>query len=400
MLVHRFPHANYLNRYASCVLQRDAQVVEIRREWGRAQELTVEITAVPEGAETYLVGEQVRALVLTELVGSVGVGDEVRIDCSALAKRLGTGGYASVLATRKLPADHVISKGHIVKARYMPHQHIVLSVEEPASPHHDIMADARTLDHTPVIVADLHSSVAAVVAGIRSIDRKARIAYVWDDTAALPLAFSMNVDTLRSSGEICATVTSGQSFGGDIEAASMPSALLAAKHVAGADYIVVAQGPGNLGTATRWGFSGTSVAQTLHVAHALRGNPLPVVRASQADRRPEHRGISHHSLSVLDQLVLVPLTVAVPTITDLELPEDVRAKFLHGLEEIRYRHQLAQVDGTLALAALKHTPVPLRTMGRPVEEDTLPFVCAAAVGIHAVNMPRGAGLSQHPQKRD
>lgn len=365
------------------MLQRNARVTSVRRVWGRAQEVALEITATPPGAKAFLPGEVVRGLVLIDLVGKVDEGDEVRIDCSALDKNLGTGGYATVLSTAKLPADDIVQDGHIVKARYMPHQHIVQSVEEPDSEFHEIMANAHSLDSIPVIAADLHSSVPAVVAGIRSVDEGARIAYVWDDTAALPLAFSMAVSTMKDSGEIAATITSGQSFGGDLEAASMPSALLAARHVVHADYIVVAQGPGNLGTATKWGFSGTAVAQVLHVAHALGGTPLPVVRASQADGRAEHRGISHHSLSVLNDLVLIPLQVAVPTLPALDLPGDVLASFEHGVESLKLHHKVYTVDGQACLDALQQTAVPLRTMGRSAVEDALAFAVASAVGIYA-----------------
>ncbi|MDO5048342.1 MAG: DUF3866 family protein [Actinomycetaceae bacterium] len=367
------------------MLQRNARVLAIRREWGRAQEVTLEVTAAPAGASSFLPPMSVRGLVLVDLVGKVHEGDEVRIDCSALDKRLGTGGYATVLATAHLPADDIVADGHIVKARYMPHQHIVQSVEEPDSPHHEVMANARGLDGVPVIVADLHSAVPAIVAGIRSVREDARIVYVWDDTAALPLAFSMAVSKMKEGGEVAATITSGQSFGGDIEAASMPSALLAARHVAHADYIVVAQGPGNLGTATRWGFSGTAVAQTLHVAHALGGTPLPVVRASQADQRPEHRGISHHSLSVLNELALIPLDIAVPSAVP-GLPEDVAAALELGISQLASRHRIHSVDATECLDALQHTGVALRTMGRGVSEDALAFAAASAVGIYAAKL--------------
>ncbi len=368
------------------MLQRNARVTAIRRVWGRAQEVTVKITAAPPGAASFLPGEVVRGLVLVDLVGSVDEGDEVRIDCSALDKNLGTGGYATVLATATLPADNVVKNGHIVKARYMPHQHIVQSVEEPDSEYHEVLANAGSLDSVPVIAADLHSSVPAVVAGIRSVQPDARIVYVWDDTAALPLAFSMAVSKMKENSELTATITSGQSFGGDLEAASMPSALLAARHVAHADYIVVAQGPGNLGTATKWGFSGTAVAQVLHVAHALGGTPLPVVRASQADPRAEHRGISHHSLSVLNDLVLIPLRVAVPTLSALALPRGVEASFEHDVSALQLRHEVDTVDGQACLDALEKTTVPLRTMGRSASEDGLAFAVASAVGIFAAKL--------------
>ena len=63
----------------------------------------------------------------------------------------------------------------------------------------------------------------------------------------------------------------------------MHSGLLAARHVLGADVAVVAQGPGNLGTGTPWGFSGVAVGEAVNaVARAGRpagrrrcGSPTP-----------------------------------------------------------------------------------------------------------------------------
>lgn len=367
-------------------MQRNAKVLKLARSWGRATELDAEITAAPEGATCFLPGETVRAIALTKLVGQIGIGDDIRIDCSALAKNLGTGGYATVLSGSRLPADSLPTAGHIVKARYMPHQHVVQSVEEPDSPHHQIMAEATCLEGAPVLVADLHSAVPAVVAGIRSQDPTARIAYVWDDTAALPLAFSMSIAKMRECADLDCTITSGQSFGGDLEAASMPSALLAARHVAKADYIVVAQGPGNLGTATRWGFSGTATAQALHVAHALGGIPIPVVRASQADPRSKHLGISHHTLSVLNQLVLIQLDVPIVDSNSLSLSEAAKTALENSARALAQRHTVHRVSSKSALACLKHATVPLRTMGRGLSEDALAFAAASAAGIYAATL--------------
>lgn len=370
------------------MLQRNAKVLKLARSWGRAAELEAQITAAPVGADCFLPGEPIRAVALFDLVGKVAVGDEIRVDCSALAKNLGTGGYATVLAGSRLPTDSLPAAGHIVKARYMPHQHVVQGVEEPDSPHHQVMAEVTSLGGVPVLVADLHSAVPAVVAGVRSQHRCARIAYVWDDTAALPLAFSMIIAQMRACGDLDCTITSGQSFGGDLEAASMPSALLAARHVAKADYIVVAQGPGNLGTATPWGFSGTATAQALHVAHALGGNPIPVVRASQADPRPKHLGISHHTLSVLNQLVLIQLDVPVVDNRSLNLSDAAYTALEDGTRMLAKRHSVHRIDSKGALACLENISVVLRTMGRGVDEDALAFAAASAAGIYAASLRR------------
>ena len=48
-----------------------------------------------------------------------------------------------------------------------------------------------------------------------------------------------------------------------------------------------------------------------HVSLALGCPTLVVARMSSSDRRERHRGISHHTLTVLD-LLLEPVTVALP----------------------------------------------------------------------------------------
>ncbi|MEK8105184.1 DUF3866 family protein [Micromonospora sp. M12] len=66
----------------------------------------------------------------------------------------------------------------------------------------------------------------------------------------MPAWFSRTLAGLRD--ELAGTITVGQAFGGDLEATTVHGGLLAARYVLGADLAIVAQGPGNLGTGTRW----------------------------------------------------------------------------------------------------------------------------------------------------
>src|SRR5690606_18931997 len=50
--------------------------------------------------------------------------------------------------------------GHIMKLRYTPLQVRVLAAEEPASPHHGVLAGVRDLGGMPVVVVELHSQLA------------------------------------------------------------------------------------------------------------------------------------------------------------------------------------------------------------------------------------------------
>src|SRR5499433_1028694 len=141
-----------------------------------------------------------------------------------------------------------------------------------------------------------------------------RAAYVMLDGGALPAWFSRTVAGLRDVSWLAGTVTVGQAFGGDLEAVTLHSGLLAARHVLGADLIVVAQGPGNLGTGTRWGFSGVAAGEAVNAAATLAGKPVASLRISEADQRERHRGISHHSLTAYGRVALARADVVIPVL--------------------------------------------------------------------------------------
>ena len=139
-----------------------------------------------------------------------------------------------------------------------------------------------------------------------------RAVYVMTDGGALPAWFSRSAATLREQGWLAATVSVGQAFGGDLEAVTLHTGLLAARHVLGADLVVVAQGPGNLGTGTRWGFSGVAAGEAVNAAAVLGGRPVASLRVSGADPRGRHAGVSHHSLTAYGRVALAPADVVVP----------------------------------------------------------------------------------------
>jgi antitoxin (DNA-binding transcriptional repressor) of toxin-antitoxin stability system len=81
--------------------------------------------------------------------------------------------------------------------------------------------------------------------------------------------------------------------------------------VLGAEIAVVSQGPGNLGTGTRWGFSGVAAGEAVNAAAA--GRPAGGLAADQRRRpRERHRGISHHSLTAYGRVALARADVVVP----------------------------------------------------------------------------------------
>src|SRR5918996_291624 len=277
--------------------------------------------------KVHLDGEgEVRALAYEQVVGRPQVGDRVLLNTTAVSMDLGTGGYAMVVALpERLPADPPPGPGHLVKARYTPLQTTVLGVDEQDAPSHEALRDADNLESMPVVVADLHSAVPAVVAGVRAGAPEARVVYVMTDGGALPVWFSRSVAGLRDAGWLASVVTVGQAFGGDAEAVTLHSGLLAARHLFGADVVVVAQGPGNLGSGTRWGFSGVAAGEAVNAVSALGGSAVASLRVSGADARERHLGVSHHSLTAYGRVALAAADVVVPLL-DGELGSRVRAQ--------------------------------------------------------------------------
>jgi hypothetical protein len=351
---------------------RDAVVTAVGRQWPGAVELDVTTSG----------GEACRALAYPALTGRPEPGDRVLLNTTAQDLGLGTGGYAFVVAIPdRLPPDGPPGAGHVVKARYTPLQATVLGADEQDSPHHDVLRDADDLGGMPVVVADLHSALPAILAATRACGPAPRAVYVMLDGGALPAWFSRTCAALREAGWLAATITVGQAFGGDLEAVTLHTGLLAARHVLAADLAVVAQGPGNLGTGTRWGFSGVACGEAVNAVAALNGRPVAALRVSEADPRDRHRGVSHHSLTAYGRVALARADVVVP-----ELPGEFGARVAAQAAPLGLRHRLVRVPVDGLSEALRASPAPLSTMGRGLEQDPAYFLAAAAAGRHAASL--------------
>lgn len=347
-----------------------AEVVGIIGERHGCQRLTVDV----EGARA-------QALAYPALSGVCSVGDRVLLNTTAVDLHLGTGGVHPVVArdgTGAVVDDP--SGGHIMKMRYSPLQRDVLAVEEQASEYADLMADSSDIGGMPVVCCGLHSQVLPVAASVKERNPGLRVAYVMTDGASLPLAFSDAVADMKDAGLLDVTITSGQAFGGDLEAVTLHSALLAARHAAQADVAIVALGPGITGTATPFGHGGVAAGEAVNAASALGGRPIAVLRLSFADARERHHGVSHHSLVALGRVALARATVAVPP-----LPPEHAAGVEHALDRAGVWARHARAD--VAIEALPDTRgVPMRSMGRSPAEDPVFFTAACAGGILAASM--------------
>jgi uncharacterized protein DUF3866 len=363
------------------IIWADGEVTEVRGRWPGA----VELTATRSDAD-----QTVRALAYTDLVPVPDVGDRVLLNVAALDRGLGTGGYALVVAvldaTGRVAAQPPQPAGHLVKARYLPLQAMVAGADEQGSPYHELLRDADSLDGLPVVVADLHSALAPIALAVAADRPGTRVVYVMTDQGALPLAFSRSYAELREAGLLAGSVTVGQAFGGDLEAVTVHSGLLAARLALSADLVVLTQGPGNLGTGTRWGFSGVAAGEAVNAAAVLGGRPVGALRVSAADPRERHRGVSHHSLTAYARVALMRCAIAVPDFAAQPGLEDLVEPVAQAAAVLGSRHDLVPVDLTGLLSVLAESPIRLSSMGRGVPDDPGYFLAAAAAGRYAAGL--------------
>ena len=244
------------------------------------------ITSERAGLQRVELDDGRKAYVLTQLIGPVVAGDRVVVNTTAVDLKLGTGGWDVVHWNLSRESWSEAGAGPIMKLRYTS-----LQVDTGA-----VVSDAVDLDGKPVVACDVHSQLAPVAAAFADGAPERRLSYVMTDSAALPLALSDLVADLVGSGLLAETITCGQAFGGQREAVNLHSALL----LAAGDAVVVAPGPGVVGTGSRLGFSGLEVAGVVDAVTQLGGRPIVAVRFSGADARPRHRGRSHHTTTALE----------------------------------------------------------------------------------------------------
>lgn len=315
-----------------------------------------------------------RAYALTELIGPTAVGDSVICNTTAVDLGLGTGGWHVVHWNTTRSEFAAPGPDHIMKLRYTSLQADV-GTSELLYPE----AADSPLGGTPVVVCTVHSQMAMVALGFAHEAPGRRLAYVMTDGAALPLALSDLVDDLRRRGLLVGSVTAGHAFGGDLEAVTPVAALGLARHVLGADAIVVSMGPGVVGTGTAMGTSAIEASSLLDAAELRDGLPILCVRCSEGDPRSRHRGISHHVGTTLGLTHCTPLAAAVPVgVRDLTGVTAVETPDLPDPRSLLDAHDLE-----------------VTTMGRRYEQDRLFFTASVAAGVLAArSIDRSTGIGQ------
>lgn len=330
---------------------------------------------------------EVEAVGYPHMLGPLREGSRVVINTTGIALGLGTGGVAFILCALDEPVPPDDLAGHIVKLRYTPWQTNVMAAEAPEGPHHRVLSEVTSLNATPVVSCGLHSQVPAAAAGIKAARPDAKVGYLMTDGGALPLAFSRSVRQMTEAALVDVTCTSGHAFGGDLEAVTVFSALLALSEAAGCDAIVVAPGPGVVGTATPFGHSGMEQGQVSDAAASLGGHPIAALRISFDDQRERHRGISHHSLAALGTAARERAVVAVPKLVPARAREVARQ--LEG-SPICARHQVVVADGRPGLRLLQEKGLDPTSMGRSMTAAPELWLAAAAAGALA-----GEALEDH-----
>jgi hypothetical protein len=343
------------------------------------------VVSIEESHENYVrarvstAGGDISAVGYPAMLGPLDPGDRVVVNVAGIELDLGTGGLGFILWNLDGPGPDALGPGHMVKLRYTPWQTVVLAAEEPASPHHAALSDVSSLNNTPVVVCTLHSQIAAAAAGIKELRPRARIGYLMTDGAALPIALSDLVRQLRAAGLLDVASTCGHAFGGDLEAVNVFSGLVALEHAAGAHAIVVAPGPGVVGTDSALGHSAMDQGQILDAVTALGGRAVACLRISFADARERHRGVSHHTLTALRLAARERTTIVLPELG--EATAELRAELEQ--EGLLDRHELVIADGRPGLDLLSERGVQVTSMGRSMEETPELFMAAAAAGAVA-----------------
>ncbi|HEX6689196.1 MAG TPA: DUF3866 family protein, partial [Solirubrobacterales bacterium] len=309
----------------------------------------------------------------TALLGEMREGDEVVVNVAALDLGLGSGGFdvVHVNLSRGLDASGE-SREHVMKLNYTSLQHPVAPEELPVRFMSDIEAKGapeQTGRAMPVLVLPLHGHLAPAAWATAQVSPGVKVGYVQTGGGALPGSFSRDVAQLRERGLLCDHMTVAPAYGGEREALSVAGALDAAADGLGWDAAIVGPGPGIIGSATRLGHGGMAALDSAHAALALGLPTLLSPRLSEADPRDRHRGVSHHTLTVLE-LLLGGVGIAAPA----DNPE--AAAQLTGAAADRHQLHEAKPD----LASYAASGLPARVMGRGIEEDPLFFAAPLAAG--------------------
>jgi hypothetical protein len=318
------------------------------------------------------------------MVGPVLEGDEVIVNTEALDLGLGSGGYdiVHVNLTRGLDAPGAGADA-AMKLNYTSLQHALDPVEawqgDEDADAGDGVDEWSAKPVVPVLVLSLHGQLAPATWAARRGSSAMRVGYVQTWGGALPGSLSRDVAELRTSELLCGHITAGPAHGGEQEAMTTIGALRAAVDVLGWDAVIVGPGPGIAGSDSELGHGGMAALDAAHASLILGYETLLAARMSSADPRARHRGVSHHTATLLRMLlgnVRVPApatrTSPFPQINGGDVPLERLREACGGRHELWVRE--APVD------EYAESGLPAEHMGRGIGEDPLFFAAALAAG--------------------
>ncbi|SHH08497.1 DUF3866 family protein [Tepidibacter thalassicus] len=326
------------------------------------------------------IGDKIeKAINYPKINGSVNINDEVLLNTSAVELSLGTGGFHFVIANLNNLESKMSDGGHIMKLRYTPLQVKTFAVEEQESVYHEKIKNFKSLDNLPVVVGTLHSMLVPFIASYKRKHKNKKIAYIMTDGAALAIYLSKNVKILKDKELLDATITIGNAFGGDYECINIYTALITAKEVIGADVVFVCMGPGIVGSGTKYGFSGIEQGHILDAVKKLKGKAIAVPRISFADKRDRHFGLSHHSITILKEIVNNKVIVPI-NIQDIDKKKYVISQIKeHNIDKL---HDVVFIEKDTTKEDLSFFGLKVKSMGRSYEEDEEFFKSASGAAYY------------------
>jgi hypothetical protein len=317
--------------------------------------------------EVELDGERRRACADTTLVGPCREGDEVIVNVEALDLHLGSGGFdvVHVNLTRGLDGKGMPG-AHVMKLNYTSMQHAVIPAEG-----RDLVVPLGR----PVGVFQLHGQLAPIAWALTEARAGLKVGYVQTAGGALPGGMSDTVRQLLHRGLLAGHTTAGPAYGGGQEAITTAGAIHDGLATEGWDVALVGPGPGILGSGSALGHGGIVALDSAHAALALGCPTVLAARMSSGDPRERHRGLSHHTRTVLE-LLLKPVTLPVPPGVGLFAEMDGIGPALDAARAQGHDVVEAPVD----VDGYRASGLPTRTMGRTLDEDRMFFAAALAAG--------------------
>ncbi|WP_425448690.1 DUF3866 family protein [Dethiothermospora halolimnae] len=329
--------------------------------------------------EVNIKGVKSKVISYNNIIGKINVGDIVTVNTTAMDLSLGSGGYHFVMNNKSIKERKNYGQGHIMKLRYTPYQLRTLVSEEQGSKFHEKINSFKSLDGLKVLVGSLHSMLAPTAAIIKFLKPNLKINYIMTDGGALPIKFSFIVKELKKKGIINNTITIGHAFGGDFECVNIYTGLICAKEVLNSDIVIVTMGPGIVGTGTKYGFTGIEQGYILDGVNKLDGQGYIIPRISFADKRTRHKGISHHTITVLNKIICSRTNLVLPKLSD------DKNKFIKNQiknTNILNKHNILYRKGEEIKKALEHFDLDVTTMGRYYDDDKDFFTSIGAVASY------------------